>query len=66
MFGELIGFFAVNVWQQMGQPKSFTLLELGPGRGTLMQDALRAADADIQDQSDALASTPGSAPDDER
>lgn len=43
MFGELVGFFCVNLWQQMGEPKSFTLLELGPGRGTLMQDALRAA-----------------------
>ena len=43
MFGELVGFFIVNLWQQMGEPKSFTLLELGPGRGTLMQDALRAA-----------------------
>jgi NADH dehydrogenase [ubiquinone] 1 alpha subcomplex assembly factor 7 len=43
IFGELIGFFFVNLWQQMGEPKSFTLLELGPGRGTLMQDALRAA-----------------------
>jgi SAM-dependent MidA family methyltransferase len=43
MFGELIGFFIVNLWQQMGEPKSFTLLELGPGRGTLMSDALRAA-----------------------
>ena len=43
MFGELIGFFLVNLWQQLGEPPSFTLLELGPGRGTLMQDALRAA-----------------------
>lgn len=43
MFGELIGFFCVNLWQQMEQPKSFTLLELGPGRGTLLQDALRVA-----------------------
>ena len=43
MFGELVGFFLVNLWQQMRQPKSFTLLELGPGRGTLMQDALRVA-----------------------
>ena len=43
MFGELIGFFIVNLWQQMGEPKSFTLLELGPGRGTLMADMLRAA-----------------------
>jgi NADH dehydrogenase [ubiquinone] 1 alpha subcomplex assembly factor 7 len=43
MFGEIVGFFIVNLWQQMGEPKSFTLLELGPGRGTLMADALRAA-----------------------
>ncbi|MDO8359178.1 MAG: SAM-dependent methyltransferase [Devosia sp.] len=43
MFGELVGFFVVNLWQQMGSPLSFTLLELGPGRGTLMADALRAA-----------------------
>ncbi len=43
MFGELVGFFLVNLWQQLDQPKSFTLLELGPGRGTLMQDALRVA-----------------------
>ena len=45
MFGELIGFCLVNLWQQMGQPTSFTLLELGPGRGTLMADVLRAAAA---------------------
>lgn len=43
MFGELVGFFVVNLWQQMGSPKDFTLLELGPGRGTLMADVLRVA-----------------------
>lgn len=43
MFGELIGFWLVNLWQQMREPKSFTLLELGPGRGTLLDDALRIA-----------------------
>ncbi|HEY8574986.1 MAG TPA: SAM-dependent methyltransferase [Devosia sp.] len=43
MFGELIGFFMVNLWQQMGSPKAFSLLELGPGRGTLMADMLRVA-----------------------
>lgn len=43
MFGELIGFFFANLWQQMGSPKEFTLLELGPGRGTLMADMLRVA-----------------------
>lgn len=43
MFGELIGFFFVNLWQQMDEPKAFTLLELGPGRGTLLSDMLRVA-----------------------
>lgn len=43
MFGELVGLWCVDAWWQMGQPEAFTLLELGPGRGTLMADALRAA-----------------------
>lgn len=43
MFGELIGLWAVEVWQQMDQPPQFKLIELGPGRGTLMSDMLRAA-----------------------
>ena len=42
MFGELIGIWAGVVWQQMGQPSAVNLVELGPGRGTLMADALRA------------------------
>ena len=43
MFGELIGLWCVEVWRLMGAPASFHLVELGPGRGTLMSDALRAA-----------------------
>lgn len=43
MFGELLGLWAVAMWQQMGAPAPFVLAELGPGRGTLMADALRAA-----------------------
>ena len=43
MFGELLGLWAVASWQQMGAPDPFRLVELGPGRGTLMADALRAA-----------------------
>lgn len=43
MFGELIGLWAVDSWQKMGCPSPFYLVELGPGRGTLMSDALRAA-----------------------
>ena len=42
MFGELIGLWCVAGWQQMGCPAEFMLVELGPGRGTLMADALRA------------------------
>ena len=45
MFGELIGAWAAAVWQQMGTPPALHLVELGPGRGTLMADALRAAGA---------------------
>jgi NADH dehydrogenase [ubiquinone] 1 alpha subcomplex assembly factor 7 len=41
-FGELIGLWCAAVWQQMGEPASITLVEYGPGRGTLMHDALRA------------------------
>ncbi len=43
MFGELLGLWAVVVWQSMGCPSPFILAEAGPGRGTLMVDALRAA-----------------------
>jgi NADH dehydrogenase [ubiquinone] 1 alpha subcomplex assembly factor 7 len=43
MFGELIGLWAAEVWRRMGEPTLLRLVELGPGRGTLMADALRAA-----------------------
>jgi NADH dehydrogenase [ubiquinone] 1 alpha subcomplex assembly factor 7 len=43
MFGELIGLWCVDTWTRMGKPAPFNLIELGPGRGTLMADALRAA-----------------------
>ena len=43
MFGELIGLWAVSVWRQMGLPQTLRIIELGPGRGTLLKDALRAA-----------------------
>jgi SAM-dependent MidA family methyltransferase len=43
MFGELLGLWAAEVWASMGRPNPVRLIELGPGRGTLMSDALRAA-----------------------
>ncbi|MEA2841624.1 MAG: dehydrogenase [ubiquinone] 1 alpha subcomplex assembly factor 7 [Methylobacteriaceae bacterium] len=42
MFGELIGLWAAEVWKLGGAPAPMRLVELGPGRGTLMADALRA------------------------
>ena len=44
VFGELIGVWAGVVWQGVfGAPNPITLVEYGPGRGTMMLDALRAA-----------------------
>jgi NADH dehydrogenase [ubiquinone] 1 alpha subcomplex assembly factor 7 len=45
MFGELIGLWAAQSWLDLGQPSPARLMEFGPGRGTLMADALRAASA---------------------
>jgi SAM-dependent MidA family methyltransferase len=42
VFGELIGLWCAVAWQGMGRPAALRLVELGPGRGTLMRDALRA------------------------
>jgi SAM-dependent MidA family methyltransferase len=42
MFGELIGLALAQAWADQGAPASAALVELGPGRGTLMADALRA------------------------
>jgi SAM-dependent MidA family methyltransferase len=43
MFGELIGVWVASVWTQLGAPRNFRLVEIGPGDGTLMSDLLRAA-----------------------
>lgn len=42
MFGELIGLWMAQCWIMQGRPRSITIAELGPGRGTLMADMLRA------------------------
>jgi len=43
-FGECLGLWAAVTWQLMGSPARVVLAEFGPGRGTLMADALRAAE----------------------
>ena len=43
MFGELLGLWAAAMWFDLGSPATINLVELGPGRGFLMADALRAA-----------------------
>ncbi len=43
MFGEIVGAWLVHVWRMIGAPTPARLVELGPGRGTLMADVLRVA-----------------------
>jgi NADH dehydrogenase [ubiquinone] 1 alpha subcomplex assembly factor 7 len=43
MFGEMVGLWLVQAWADQGCPKHPRLVELGPGRGTLMADILRTA-----------------------
>jgi NADH dehydrogenase [ubiquinone] 1 alpha subcomplex assembly factor 7 len=43
MFGELIGLWLADLWDRAGRPARVHYVELGPGRGTLARDALRAA-----------------------
>jgi NADH dehydrogenase [ubiquinone] 1 alpha subcomplex assembly factor 7 len=43
IFGELIGIWSAAAFKALGAPRQFNLIELGPGRGTLMSDILRAA-----------------------
>ena len=45
MFGELLGLSLAQSWLDQGAPTPFTLAEIGPGRGTLMADVLRATKA---------------------
>ncbi|KAK1311870.1 hypothetical protein QJS10_CPA07g00390 [Acorus calamus] len=43
MFGEMIGVWSMCLWEQMGRPEKVNLVELGPGRGTLMADLIRGS-----------------------
>ena len=45
MFGEMIGAWFVDLWLQMGRPEHVQLIELGPGKGTLMADIMRTVSA---------------------
>ncbi|MEH3146757.1 MAG: SAM-dependent methyltransferase [Methylobacterium frigidaeris] len=54
IFGELLGLWTAQVWHDLGRPARLVLAELGPGRGTLMADALRAIRAALPDCAGAL------------
>jgi SAM-dependent MidA family methyltransferase len=41
VFGEIIALWLMQKWHQLGRPKEISLVELGPGRGSLMSDLLR-------------------------
>ncbi len=41
IFGEILGLWVANIWQNMGHPEKFHLVEFGGGHGTLMKDMLR-------------------------
>ena len=43
IFGELVGIWFVAEWMSQGRPKGVQLIEVGPGRGTLMDDMLRVS-----------------------
>ena len=43
VFGELLGVWMVHEWRTLGAPAPFHLVEIGPGRGQLMMDAMRTA-----------------------
>ncbi|MEE2746000.1 MAG: SAM-dependent methyltransferase, partial [Pseudomonadota bacterium] len=53
MFGELLGVWAAASWHKLGRPDKINLIEMGPGRGTLMRDALRAINT-VPDFRDAI------------
>jgi SAM-dependent MidA family methyltransferase len=46
MFGEMVGAWLVHAWRALGRPQPFALVEMGPGRGTLMRDIMRTARID--------------------
>lgn len=43
LFGEMVGIWCLSTWKSLGEPRELNLIELGPGKGTLMKDILRVA-----------------------
>lgn len=43
IFGDIVGLWCLNAWNEMGRPNAFQLVECGPGRGTLMADIMNMA-----------------------
>jgi len=43
LFADMMTVWLVSSWERLGKPASFNLVELGPGRGTLMRDILRTS-----------------------
>lgn len=41
LFGETIAVWIMNTWEKLGKPSKFSLVELGPGKGTLIHDVIR-------------------------
>jgi SAM-dependent MidA family methyltransferase len=59
MFGELIGLWMADLWSRAGRPEAARYVELGPGRGTLAADALRAMrSAGFQPPADLVETSP--------
>ena len=59
MFGELIGLWLADLWQRAGRPLGTCYVELGPGRGTLAADALRAmASAGLRPEVELIETSP--------
>ena len=60
MFGEMLGVWIGEAWRAAGEPAGARLVELGPGRGTLMSDVLRVGRAapDFLDRSRSISSKP--------
>ena len=44
LFSEMIAIWSISFWESLGSPRKFNLIELGPGRGSLMMDIVRVLD----------------------